>query len=189
MITKQDVFLGSSVLVAALAVTVWAPWWVSVPAIVVICAGGWLLVRRLIALVAGARPAVAVQPSRWEEPTGSVTDAPAGSSARLDGYSDPDAVWAGWPAAPESQLARAARLVIDSQFGSAAMLQRRLPVGFAAAHLLMDRLHEEGIVGPPAGSRARDVLIPATERDSALRRLADRSRRLVGGWLDLNDPR
>ena len=38
------------------------------------------------------------------------------------------------------------------------MLQRRLKVGYGRAARIIDQLHMAGILGPPDGSKPRDVL-------------------------------
>ena len=53
----------------------------------------------------------------------------------------------------------AAEIVCESQLGSTSGLQRRLKVGYARAGRIMDMLEAKGIVGPPDGSRPREVLM------------------------------
>ena len=70
----------------------------------------------------------------------------------------------------------AARIVVDSQLGSTSGLQRRLKVGYARAGRIMDMLEEKGIVGPPDGSKPREVLLDAeglSELESLEARMAE----------------
>ena len=53
----------------------------------------------------------------------------------------------------------AAHIVVESQLGSTSGLQRRLKVGYARAGRIKDMLEEKGVVGPPDGSKPREVLL------------------------------
>jgi S-DNA-T family DNA segregation ATPase FtsK/SpoIIIE len=65
-----------------------------------------------------------------------------------DGISDDDPlIW------------EAAEIVVASQLGSTSTLQRRLKVGYARAGRIMDMLEMKGVVGPPNGSKPREVLV------------------------------
>ena len=63
---------------------------------------------------------------------------------------------------------QAARLVTSTQFGSTAMLQRKLRIGAAKASRIMGELEAQGFVGPAQVSKARDVLVRADEAHAAV---------------------
>ena len=88
----------------------------------------------------------------------------AGSSSIEDIDEDDPLIW------------EAADAVVQAGLGSTSMLQRRLKVGYARAGRIMDMLENKGIVGPPDGSRAREVLIDSVEDLEAIKafEMADR---------------
>ena len=53
----------------------------------------------------------------------------------------------------------AARIVVQTQQGSASLLQRKLKLGYNRAGRIVDQLEAAGIIGKFEGSKARDVLI------------------------------
>ena len=59
----------------------------------------------------------------------------------------------------------AAEVVIQHQQGSTSLLQRRLKVGYGRAARIIDQLHAAGVLGPPDGSKPRDVLMGLDDLD------------------------
>jgi S-DNA-T family DNA segregation ATPase FtsK/SpoIIIE len=59
----------------------------------------------------------------------------------------------------------AAEIVIQHQLGSTSLLQRRLKVGYGRAARIIDQLQFAGILGPPDGSKPRDVLVGLDDLD------------------------
>jgi DNA segregation ATPase FtsK/SpoIIIE-like protein len=57
-------------------------------------------------------------------------------------------------------FARAARLVVETQYASAARLQRELDVPYSRARRLLTDLEQQHLVGPATGSLPRQVLMP-----------------------------
>ena len=55
----------------------------------------------------------------------------------------------------------AARLVVAERQASASFLQRRLRIGFSRAARLIDLMERDGLLGPPQGSKPREVLVKA----------------------------
>ena len=78
--------------------------------------------------------------------------APDGSGG--SGGSDDPLIW------------EAAEIVVASGLGSTSNIQRKLKVGYSRAGRIMDMLEEKGVVGPPNGSKPRDVLVDAMELET-----------------------
>ena len=53
----------------------------------------------------------------------------------------------------------AARLVVKEKMASISFLQRRIGVGFSRAGKLIDMMSRDGLLGPPRGSKPREVLV------------------------------
>ena len=64
-------------------------------------------------------------------------------------------------------------IAIDARTVSTSMLQRRLKLGYGRAARIIDEMEERGIVGPPDGSKPRQVLISKSEWNEIKLRQAD----------------
>ena len=62
---------------------------------------------------------------------------------------------------------QAVKISMEYDRASASVLQRRLSVGYSRAARIIDQLFEAGIVGPPEGSKAREVNMKAAQEYSA----------------------
>ncbi len=67
-------------------------------------------------------------------------------------------------------LWEAADILVGSGLGSTSLLQRRLKVGYARAGRIMDMLEANGVVGPPDGSKPREVLVDEGELEALIYR-------------------
>jgi len=63
----------------------------------------------------------------------------------------------------------AAEACIQNQGGSTSLLQRRLRIGYGRAARVIDQLHYAGILGPPDGSKPREVLVGFDQLDEYCR--------------------
>jgi S-DNA-T family DNA segregation ATPase FtsK/SpoIIIE len=63
----------------------------------------------------------------------------------------------------------AAEACLQNQGGSTSLLQRKLRIGYGRAARIVDQLNEVGILGPPDGSKAREVLIGFDQLDEYCR--------------------
>jgi S-DNA-T family DNA segregation ATPase FtsK/SpoIIIE len=72
---------------------------------------------------------------------------------------------------------QAAEIVVQHDQGSTSLLQRRLKIGYGRAARIIDQLHAAGILGPPEGSKPREVLVTLDQLDEICG--GDASRRRV----------
>jgi len=54
---------------------------------------------------------------------------------------------------------QAVKVVVETRQASTSVLQRRLRLGYGRAARILDMMESEGIVGPPQGTRPREVLV------------------------------
>jgi S-DNA-T family DNA segregation ATPase FtsK/SpoIIIE len=53
----------------------------------------------------------------------------------------------------------AKQLVLNTGQASTSLLQRRLRLGYGRAARILDLMEQEGVIGPPQGSRPREILV------------------------------
>ncbi|MGI6105017.1 MAG: DNA translocase FtsK 4TM domain-containing protein [Raoultibacter sp.] len=80
------------------------------------------------------------------------------------GSSSPDGNGGG--SSDDPLIWEAAEITVSSGLGSTSNIQRRLKVGYSRAGRIMDMLEEKGIVGPPNGSKPREVLVDLLELET-----------------------
>ncbi len=71
----------------------------------------------------------------------------------------PAATASGNGAGEDEMYDEAVRVVVETNQASVSVLQRRLRLGYSRAARLIDIMEQNGIVGPYAGSKARDILV------------------------------
>jgi len=84
--------------------------------------------------------------------------------AQEGGAGETEAIQGEW----DELFREAAELCIQNDQGSTSLLQRRLKVGYGRAARIVDQLHDAGVLGPPDGSKPREVLITMGELDAML---------------------
>ncbi|MBI4387529.1 MAG: DNA translocase FtsK [Candidatus Omnitrophica bacterium] len=57
----------------------------------------------------------------------------------------------------------AVRVILETKQASVSMLQRRLRLGYGRASRIIDMMEQEGVVGPPQGSKPREILVDKFE--------------------------
>jgi S-DNA-T family DNA segregation ATPase FtsK/SpoIIIE len=79
-----------------------------------------------------------------------------------EGSSDgPDEIKGDW----DDLFRPAAEICVQHNQGSTSLLQRRLKIGYGRAARIIDQLHDAGVLGPPDGSRPREVLVGLSQLD------------------------
>ncbi|HOO87613.1 MAG TPA: DNA translocase FtsK, partial [Synergistales bacterium] len=73
--------------------------------------------------------------------------------------------------AEDPLLEEAVDIVMETGIASASRLQRQLRVGFTRAARLVDTMEQIGIVGPPEGSKPREILVDDETARSLLTRV------------------
>lgn len=82
----------------------------------------------------------------------------------------------------------AAKLVVNTQHGSTALIQRKLALGYNRALRIMDQMEQLGIVGPAQGGKSREVLIYSSGKlDNILKSIKKKENSENKETLEQND--
>jgi len=119
---------------------------------------GWFEDRRAARRAALAARGVAAEGSDEADILQVVKDREA-----LDAEPDEDDMLPAGKRDPEFR--RAAEVCIQHQLGSTSLLQRRLGIGYGRAARIIDQLHAAGVLGPPNGSKPREILMGLDDLD------------------------
>jgi S-DNA-T family DNA segregation ATPase FtsK/SpoIIIE len=65
----------------------------------------------------------------------------------------------------DEKLREAAEVCIQNQGGSTSLLQRKLGIGYGRAARIIDQLEDAGILGPPHGSKPREIRVGFDQLD------------------------
>ncbi|MEP6572949.1 MAG: DNA translocase FtsK, partial [Gemmatimonadota bacterium] len=113
----------------------------------------WYVGRREARQLAALQPsAPAREPDILELVRAQESDGEAGSGGAVEGDRD-------------TLFREAAETCVQNQGGSTSLLQRKLRIGYGRAARIIDQLHYAGILGPPDGSKPRDVLVGFDQLD------------------------
>jgi S-DNA-T family DNA segregation ATPase FtsK/SpoIIIE len=120
---------------------------------------GWYGARKAAHEAAIRAQGLAVPDSREEDPL----EWARAQEAKDKGGEEGEGITA--PGERDALFREAAETCIQHQLGSTSLLQRKLRIGYGRAARIIDQLHEAGILGPPDGSKPREVLIGITQLD------------------------
>jgi S-DNA-T family DNA segregation ATPase FtsK/SpoIIIE len=67
------------------------------------------------------------------------------------------------PSQRDDLYEQAVRVILENQRGSVSLLQRKLQIGYTRAAKLIDFMQEDGVVGEPNGSKAREIMMTLEE--------------------------
>ena len=86
--------------------------------------------------------------------------------AQLEAEDESGARQAVGPEERDPLFKEAAMVCLQNQLGSTSLLQRKLRIGYGRAARIIDQLELAGVLSPPDGAKAREVLIGMDELDS-----------------------